>query len=219
LEDGITKRAISWRGFCDEMDKRCGSNDSWLLLLKQIEEQARSGCYYEALGKIDGHSRDNVYAQIFRTNILGQLVAELQVAFIENATKMLDGSFSSDLIAHVPSAALYKSLKKIEQEYVYPYKATLKLEILGRQIIHDLMDIFWEAVQAAGSDGPEQKGFAMRIWRLLSPSFRLVYVDAVRASNGNAALIHYARLQLVSDYIAGMTDSFACDLHRELYGH
>jgi len=102
--------------------------------------------------------------------------------------------------------------KAVGRKHVYSSTQTLRLELLGRRVIHDLMDIFWEGVSAY--DGATQKpGFPDKIYNLLSRNYRAVFEQAFKNSELPKS---YHRFQLVTDYVCGMTDTFACKLHSEL---
>jgi dGTPase len=84
---------------------------------------------------------------------------------------------------------------------------------MGRQIIHDLLDLYWEAAELT----PEQKNneFGERIFKLISPNY--VHIFKKNAQNPNRQIPEqYFRMQLITDQVAGMTDTFAVSLHREL---
>ncbi|GAF95905.1 unnamed protein product, partial [marine sediment metagenome] len=106
-------------------------------------------------------------------------------------------------------------------------KQNLLLEVMARRVIHDLMDIFWEGASKK-QDNPTR--FEKEIYKLMSENYRTVFENAqnppkvlneYRAvwneSRGKTKLPeNYCCMQLVTDYICGMTDTFACTLHRQL---
>src|SRR5262249_32604624 len=109
--------------------------------------------------------------------------------------------------------SLIKGLKRIGREIVYCSKETLRLEIMGRNVIHDLMNIFWEAASGAGDPEKPLDGFAENIYSLISRNYRQVFEVSYKTK---VLPQLYYRLQLVTDHICGMTDGFACDLHQQL---
>ena len=54
---------------------------------------------------------------------------------------------------------------------------------------------------------------------LLSKNYRKVFENAVEQDKekNTGIPVTYRRLQLVADYICGMTDTFAVTLHKELF--
>ena len=77
------------------------------------------------------------------------------------------------------------------------------------------MDVFWEgAEKIPPMDPPNTSDFAGKAAALFSPNYVEVFRRSVR---GGSLPVAYYRLQLVTDYICGMTDSFAKNLHAELF--
>ena len=77
------------------------------------------------------------------------------------------------------------------------------------------MDVFWEGAETMPStEDPSTSTFAGKASALVSRNYRRVFQDAL-----TEGLLpeKYSRIQLVTDYICGMTDSFAKNLHAELF--
>ena len=84
---------------------------------------------------------------------------------------------------------------------------------MGRHVISDLLGIFWEGARTY--DGEDRaKTFPEKISALLSDNYKKVFRQAQKKQTHLP--IEYLRLQLVTDYVCGMTDSFAVNLHRQL---
>jgi dGTPase len=75
------------------------------------------------------------------------------------------------------------------------------------------MDVFWDAV--GGETGFDGKGseFSRKAYKLMSGNYRTVFDVAKKEGR---LPVEYCCTQLVTDYICGMTDTFACMLHRQL---
>ncbi len=71
------------------------------------------------------------------------------------------------------------------------------------------MDIFWEGALKGSKD---KKGFARKIFDLTSRNYHVVYKEAIKGEFPDK----YCSMQLMTDYICGMTDTFACTLHKQL---
>jgi len=87
---------------------------------------------------------------------------------------------------------------------------------MGRKVIHDLMDVFWEGARVCGSEEEPKscrKGFEGKAFSLISSNYRKVFQAAL--DEGKLPERYY-RLQLVTDQIAGMTDTFAIKTHKRL---
>ena len=77
------------------------------------------------------------------------------------------------------------------------------------------MDLFWEGAQAMPlTRDPTTSTFAGKINVLVSRNYRRVLQDSLAR---RSLPEEYLRIQLVTDYICGMTDSFARNLHADLF--
>jgi len=158
---------------------------------------------------------DDVKASAFRTAAIGIIANAVAKAFQDNYDLIMCGQYKKELVKDCAAAPLVKSLKKLGQEHVYNTPSNLKLEIMGRTVIFDLMDIFWEGAESLPKVGsPNTKTFPGKIGALLSENYRKVFCHFVKESQGLPE--QYYRLQLVTDYVCGMTDTFAKRLHTEL---
>jgi dGTPase len=148
-------------------------------------------------------------AQAFRVVAIGKATDALIQIFKEKYPEIMEGAYANELIKDSNAWNLIDACKKIGKKYVYVSRQNLSLELMGRKVIHDLMDIFVEGVL----EDEENSRFAKKIYALMSSNYRTVYDDAI---GKNSLPEFYCQMQLVTDYICGMTDTFACQLHRKL---
>ena len=157
---------------------------------------------------------DDTHGAAFRTAAIAYMAPEVVNAFKENYDAIMLGEHLTELVDHPALRDLVKELKNIGKERVYPNKSTVKLELMGRKIIGDLMSFFWEGAQIMPLIGdPIANDFKGRICTLLSRNYREVFQESCRL---RALPEIYHRYQLVTDYVCGMTDTFATQLHSEL---
>ena len=207
LEDGIKKRVIDWGTLKEEL-KRAATECT---LVKQCigaaEQQIDQGT-----AKLFGPDRDEAYGVAFRIQSIARMVPAVREAFFSNYDSIMGGGFHESLLRSGSAGAFAEACRTVCERYVYCSTETLRLEILGRRVIQDLMDIFWQGVRDWKPGKPPQ-GFAKTIYELLSPNYRTVFEHSAREAKLPET---YSKLQLVTDYVAGMTDTFACTLHRRL---
>jgi dGTPase len=159
---------------------------------------------------------DDIHGAAFRTAAISVLVPGCSVAFQTHYGEIMAGQFRKDLAEVSEPAPLIELLKDIGTRRIYCTKPNLKLELMGRRVIHDLMDIFWEGAEILPvKDGQvKTKAFAGKAGALLSENYRKVFVHFAKEANVLPEMYH--RFQLLTDYICGMTDTFAKRLHAEL---
>jgi len=88
------------------------------------------------------------------------------------------------------------------------------LEVRGRRIIHDLMSLFWEGIAAYEVDrAVDGRTYSGKLYLLISSNHRKLFEERLNRKQEHSA---YCRLQLLVDFISGMTDAYASRLHSEL---
>ena len=164
-------------------------------------------------GDVDSSNESGeVKSQVFRIAAIGLAVPSALEEFKKQYEHILEGDYHEELVKGCSSATLITVCQKIAREYIYCSPEILKRELAGQRVIRDLMDIFWEGVSqyVAGKDA---KSFPGKIYELISPNYRKVFETSL---GKNDLPPRYYQMRLVTDYICGMTDSFACNLHKEL---
>ncbi len=214
IEDGVKKGIVSWEEI-EQALKQAADSDSKPL----VEDQTRRARKYidDADSGLRGRARDEAIAQHFRTVVIGTAKIAVLRAFESHYDAIIHGEpfKTGELIKASTAAGLIKACKTVGREHIYNSDETLRLEAMGRRIIHELMDIFWEGASASPSKDPKAFGrsFEGKIYNLLSRNYRTVFEAAIRHSTLPP---RYHQFQLVTDYVCGMTDTFACKLHAQL---
>lgn len=205
IEDGVKKGILLWRDLKAELEKPPHGQ----AVLEGANKILSAGS-----GKVPDGLPDDVYASAFRTAAIGMLVSDARKMFREKHDEILRGTFTSELVKVGQTADLIDLLKRIGLEQVYNTSSTLKLELMGRQVIGDLLSLFLEGASALPLDGKlKTKKFEGKLGALLSANYSKVFS---KYANEGGLPESYYRFQLLTDYICGMTDTFAKSLHSEL---
>jgi len=210
LEDGLRKGIISWGLLISELKGAIGTDPVLSDCIDWTEDRLK-----DPEVPLQGRARDNALIQYFRVRSIANAVTACADAFIAHYDEIMEGAYHGELVKDSKASAFVGACCKLNRSRVYCSDETLKLELMGRSIIRDLMDLFWEGVKHADSD-PERKEtrtFADKAFSLLSDNYRSVFHHAM---DGKKLPDAYCRLQLLTDYICGMTDTFAAGLHRRL---
>lgn len=212
LEDGVKKNVIAWPELAEELQRELGTECAGKLLASVTRQLG-------GREKPDRWVDESAFAQAFRTAALGFIVPAVRKAFTSNEIydSIRAGTYGSELLMDDRCIAkpLVVACKKIARTTVYPSKEILKLELRGRRVVHDLMDVFWEGARV-GSAVIKAKDYPGKAYKLISKNYRWVFEEKMK-NNPSGSEERYLRLQLVTDYIAGMTDSFAVSLHETLF--
>ena len=208
IEDGVKKGVLSWR----ELESRLNeANDNAASKALQTKDHILKAGKQE----IPSGLPDDIHASAFRTAAIGIMVRSAIETFKSHYEEIMDGTYQDELVAEGEAKTLVELLKTIGRERVYCTPQTLKLELMGRHVITDLLDLFWEGAKHLPLEQPpKHKTFSGKIGALLSDNYRRVFYHFTKEDQHLPE--NYHRLQLVTDYVCGMTDSFARRLHAEL---
>lgn len=209
LEDGYKKGLYSY----DELShvvEQCGDEKGAQSLRQALEQ-----------GKKEQETSENGFDPyqyaIFTWLTRKQLfcISRASEAFLANYDAIMEGSFEQELLAVSSEGALIQSLKRFAYDKVYNDAKILKLELMGNEIVTFLLDRFMDALIVFDSEEAMSE-IQEKYVDLLSKNYLHAYLREAKGKPEGERL--YLRLLLGSDFVAGMTDSYAQQLYRELKG-
>jgi dGTPase len=205
IEDGIKKRILNWEQVKQSLDVSCKDSSVFDEAMKRTREQVQSSS-----------PSDGAWAQAFRVNAISGTVRAAVHTFEHRYDEIMSGNYSEELVRdeHYEGASLIRSCKELLAKTVFREDDVLRLEVRGRRVLHDLLDLFWEGVVDFLDRREEStKTYAGKLYLLIAGSYRALFERRIEAAPDDAV---YAGLQLVTDYVSGMTDGYACRLHKDL---
>ncbi len=143
----------------------------------------------------------------------GFLLRGASFGFTKHYREIMSGNFKSDIISVSDANAISCALRDIAYKYVFRSKQILTLEISAGNIINFLLDKFVPAAIKFDTDC-KLNPMEDRLISIISDNYMQIYRTYSKDSDEKTKL--YLRLLLVSDYICGMTDSYAKRLYQEL---
>ncbi|MBE0621034.1 MAG: dNTP triphosphohydrolase [Burkholderiales bacterium] len=144
-------------------------------------------------------STDEKRVEYLRARTIDTLVNEAAAAFAAREQAMLAGEFDEELIAVIPHAAALEAFRALARDRVYHSAVVLNLQSPGAAILGELLDAFVGAVEAAASGAAAPR--AREILDLLPGQFL--------SADGAPATDLYARVLAITDFVSGMTDTYA----------
>lgn len=150
---------------------------------------------------------DFILAQKIRIHNQSIMIHEVVVSFDKHYQEIMDGVFNDELLNSSDSNDLNRAYKKLFSR-VLKNKKILRLEIAGYQAVYGLLELFIPAVLAK-----ERTNYQNHLYQMISDEQRLIFEKYGAEKNTD-----YEKMLLVTDYISGMTDSFALDLYQRLSG-
>ena len=153
----------------------------------------------------------SIIIQKFRIQTQRIMIEEIINSFVENYDDIMNGKLEKEIIDVSRASDIRKAYKKLQYK-VFDDKNIVKKEIAGWEAIYGLLKIFIKA-----SESPDFKSegntYESRLYKMISSSHRIVFEEVENYKNEE-----YKKLQLIVDFITGMTDSYAINLYQELKG-
>ena len=150
-----------------------------------------------------GHVSDaNEQVAFLRSALIGELIKECARVFVAEEENILRGDRTLPLIAdiHPTAAQAYRQCSEMAFKRIYRSADVVDIELAGYQIITALLDKLLTAVNEP------DKAYAHILLERIPKQYEVTAPDL------------YSRILAVVDYVAGMTDVYALDLYRKMYG-
>ncbi|MDA0193916.1 MAG: deoxyguanosinetriphosphate triphosphohydrolase [Bacteroidetes bacterium] len=158
------------------------------------------------LKKIPGR---NERIGVLRAMAINELVQQVSIVFLANEADILSGSFDSALTNRIPASDKLKKIERLSVEKIYRSTQVMEREAAGFQIIDGLLNAFSQATINKIFD---QKSFSSKqksVFRLL-PETSIYEIENQKSP--------YEVLLCVTDFISGLTDSYALTLYQRING-
>ncbi len=211
IEDAYKKGCISYEKLVWELKKRRpeGGNEDYDSMIANLEKR------YERALQRNLSSPELNAVQNWIIYLQGRFIAAATYGFTHNYESIMEGTYKKDLFAGTFAEPMMETLGTIAFDYAFSTKPILKLEIAAETILGFLLDKFVDA--AVCYDTPHlQNEVQQKLMALISDNYKGIYHIYAKGKDDSEKL--YLRLLLVTDFICGMTDSYAKSLYQELNG-
>lgn len=215
IEDSLKKGMISLDTLILEINKRISKsqNKEAADFANQCLEKLNKK-YEKATDK--NLSEPDVYAiENWMVIVQGQVLQLVTDCFVDNYESIMAGTFAKSLIEESKAGLLMNILGDIAFKYTFTSKPIYKLEIAADTILNFLLDKFMKAILYYDTD-EKLSVVDNKIISMISRDYMHIYHYYSEGKSESDRL--YLRLLLVTDYICGMTDSFAKNLYQEFNG-
>lgn len=145
----------------------------------------------------------------------GFLISCATFGFTSNYDSIMNGTFGHDLFYGTYGEQLMDLLGDLAYRRVFSSMEIYKMEVAESAILDNLMDKLVRAVLYYDTD-VRQDTIDKRVVSFISDNYKNAY--KLRAEGKSEAEKLYLRLLLVTDYVCGMTDSYAKRLYQEMNG-
>jgi dGTPase len=161
----------------------------------------------------DESDRLSIAIQKFRVAAQARMIGEIINSFKENYDIIMKGDLHDEIIDISKASDIRKSFKKL-QYTVFDNKKIMQTELAGWEIIYGLLSIFIPAILSDKCDR-NSNNYENRLYKNISSSLRYTFQEYASKNYSND---YYNKIQLVVDFISGMTDSYALSLYQKLKG-
>lgn len=218
LEDAYKKGLFTLDGFIEYYRSECVKADSGekyatCFAVELVDDLERRR------GNMHTPAKDDEAFKEWLNCIRKWLMHAAVFGFSKNYDAIMKGSFNKDIFHGTNHAVTIQILKDAMGEFVFNSAGILKLELSAQAILSTLLKGFVHAVIYYGYEDKDA-GYVLskadiKYINLLSQNYR---DDYNKAKTGDEQIDLYLRLLMVTDYISGMTDTYARSLYRELIG-
>ena len=208
IEDAYVKGFISYYQLKEELRQLQESEpDNSFRPLDKLEHKYESGVNR-------GVSNPEEYAvKNWIVQVQGFLINCATYGFTSNYNAIMEGTYGKDIFCGTYGEGLMNLLGDMAYRRVFTTPSIYKMEVAESVIMDFLMDKFVKAVLYYDTD-VKLNDIDKRVVSFISENYKSAYHKQAEGKDENEKL--YLRLLLVTDYICGMTDSYAKRLYQEM---
>ncbi len=144
---------------------------------------------------------------ILRAMAISRLIQECTAVFEQQEEKMLDGSFDAALTGLIPSSPSLEKIIRLSIDKIYRSKLVLEKEAGGFEVIDFLIESFATSMYYSYFCTPLPKH---------KSTLRLLPDEYAVQLKANDSVYH--ALQVINDFVSGLTDSHAVRLYQTIKG-
>ncbi len=208
IEDAFVKGFISYYQLKEELRQlQEREPENTFKPLEKLEHKYESGMKR-------GVSNPEEYAvKNWIVQVQGYLINCATYGFTSNYSSIMEGDYGKDIFCGTYAEGLMQLLGDMAYRKVFATPAIYKMEVAESVIMDFLMDKFVKAVLYYDTDVSLNE-IDKRVISFISENYKSAYHKQAEGKSEKEKL--YLRLLLVTDYICGMTDSYAKRLYQEL---
>ena len=163
------------------------------------------------------HFDEDILLGFICDNLRNALIDEAIIAFDSNYSAIMEGAFEKELLQYMDfSHKIVDFLMSLLKKYVYDESNIIESEIRASKILWTLLDIFVSAALMVDSS-KNSNSLHSRIHLILSENYKHICNVFNRKVDENENLLDnekdrrktFNRVMLATDFICGMTDSYA----------
>jgi dGTPase len=214
IEDGIEKGYL-------------GHDELVALLLDGLDGRGSAKTVIEKAAKsAEQYSNEVEETVSFRARIVTFLVDKVAQCYIDNHQKIFDGDLPELIIKDSPESDILSAYKNVVSKKLYGKRASSELELTGLAAITGILSKYERLLELSREDFAGLSGGGkvesrlvehQKLFSMMAPKHTGCY-DRKMSRKCSDAEEWAARLHLIIDFVAGMTDVFALQMYQMLSG-
>ena len=148
--------------------------------------------------------------EFLRAKAINAVVSQSVSCFLDNEAAILRGVQGEPLMNMIAGREAMDRLIEVAREKIYCAPEVVEIQAAGFQVIGDLLERFVEALDDLAEHGAAATPRSQMLSQLVPLQFK----------GGRAGIAQglYPRLLSLTDFVAGMTDSYAVSLYKKVTG-
>jgi dGTPase len=145
----------------------------------------------------------NEYIAFLRAGVINRLINACAEAFCQHYDEIMAGQLQGSLVQHLQGTPreAYEACTRLAYARIYHTSIVTQIQIAGFKILATLLKEYIDAILK-----PETY-YARNILSIMPEQYHVQPGDSL-----------YTKIQTVTDYVSGMTDSYALGLYRKIKG-
>lgn len=148
--------------------------------------------------------------EFLRAKVINEIISQTLQCFLDNEPEILVGRFDAPLLDELPCRAQADRLIEMARQKIYCAPEVVSIQAAGFQVVSDLLERFIQVIDDVAERGEQASPRSRMLIRLIPEQF--VGIDRVPSEDP------YMRLLLLTDFVSGMTDSYAVSLYKKVTG-
>jgi dGTPase len=160
--------------------------------------------------RLERISGDKEKIEFLRAKVISQAISEILTCFLDHEPAILQGRFDEPLMSQIPHREAMDQLIAVATEKIYIAPEVIEIETAGFQVISELLERFIPIIDDVAEHGAAASPRSQMMIRLIPDQF----IGPNRIPAGE----DYTRLLRLTDFVSGMTDSYAVSLYKKVTG-
>ena len=148
--------------------------------------------------------------EFLRAKVINEVIRQVVDGFMDNEAAILAGGFDVPLLEELPLRGALDALIENARQRIYCAPEVVSIQAAGFQVVGDLLDRFTQVVDDVAHRGEQASPRSRMLIRLVPEQF----IGPERVPTADP----YRRLLLLTDFVSGMTDSYAVSLYKKVNG-